>query len=49
MELLAAEVRDGDEIMERLGMDVTIFNQTVTMLEIKGGIRPLGANYWTLA
>lgn len=49
MQLLAAEVRDGDEIMERLEMDVPTFNQTVTMLEIKGAIKSLGANYWTLA
>ena len=49
MELLSAEVRDGDEIMEKLEMDVATFNQTVTMLEIKGAIRSLGANYWTLA
>jgi len=48
MELLAAEVRDGDEIMERLEMDVSTFNQTITMLEIRGAIQSLGANYWTL-
>ncbi|MBR2695475.1 DNA-processing protein DprA [Candidatus Saccharibacteria bacterium] len=47
--LLSAEVRDGDEILDRLGMDIVTFNQTITMLEIKGAVKSLGANYWTLA
>jgi predicted Rossmann fold nucleotide-binding protein DprA/Smf involved in DNA uptake len=49
MQLLSEDIRDGDIIMEQLGMDVSTFNQTVTTLEIKGAIRSLGANYWTLA
>ena len=49
MQLLAEDVRDGDIIMEKLRMDAPIFNQAVTMLEIKGAIRSLGANFWTLA
>jgi len=46
---LAAGVRDGDEIMEQLEMPVQVYNQVITMLEIKGAIRPLGANTWILA
>ena len=41
-------VRDGEEIMERLGMDAATFNQTITMLEIKDIVRSLGMNFWTL-
>lgn len=49
LQLLFQNVRDGDLIMEKLDMDVIVFNQTITMLEIKGAIKSLGANYWTLA
>lgn len=42
-------VQDGDVIMERLEMSVEAFNQAVTMLEIKGVIRSLGANRWMMA
>ncbi len=41
-------VRDGDEIMELLGMSPAEFNQTITMLEIKDIVKPLGMNCWTL-
>ena len=41
-------LRDGEVIMERLEMDVSTFNQTITMLEIKGLVRSLGMNNWTL-
>ena len=47
--LLAGNLRDGDLIMEKLDMDVVTFNQTITMLEIKGAVKSLGSNYWTLA
>ena len=43
------DVRDGDIIVEQLKLDVSTFNQTITMLEIKGLVKSLGANYWTLA
>jgi DNA processing protein len=42
-------LRDGDQIIEMLGFSVSEFNQTVTLLEIKGIIRPLGANHWILS
>lgn len=43
--------RDGEEILKTCakkmpGFDAAKFNQTVTMLEIKGLIRALGANQW---
>ena len=38
--------QDGDEIVEKLGISVSEFGQAVTMLEIKGAIKSLGANLW---
>ena len=49
MQLLSEDIRDGDIVMDRLNMDASTFNQSITMLEIKGAVRSLGANYWTLA
>lgn len=49
LELIFNGTRDGDMIMEKLDMPVQVFNQTITMLEIKGAVRPLGCNTWTLA
>lgn len=49
LRLIAEGIRDGDEIMEKLNMPVQIYNQTITMLEIKGAIVSLGANHWALA
>ena len=49
LKLLSEDVRDGDLIMETLNLDVATFNQSITMLEIKGIVKSLGANYWTLA
>ncbi len=48
MRLIADGVADGDEMIERLKMPISTFNQTITMLEIKGVVRSLGANRWTL-
>lgn len=40
--------RDGERIMGRLGLAPSIFNQTITLMEIKGLVRSLGANRWAL-
>lgn len=48
MRALAEGMSEGEEIMERYNMPAATFNQTVTMLEIKGLIRSLGANKWIL-
>ena len=47
--LLQHGIRDGDELHRQSQLDVRVFNQTLTMLEIKGAIRALGAHQWTLA
>ena len=48
LQALMSGMEDGEEIMMKLGMGVTEFNQTVTLLEIKGLIKSLGANKWVL-
>lgn len=48
LDLLAAGVSDGALLLEQSGLGVAIFNQTLTMLEIRGHIRPLGGNHWAL-
>lgn len=39
---------DLDLIQSKAKIDPSIFSQTITMLEISGKIRPLGAAHWTL-
>lgn len=46
---LANGIRDGEEIMHALNMQVSDFNQTMTLLEIKGQVCSLGANNWRLS
>ncbi len=49
LKLLAAGLSDGGELLQRSGLDATTFNQALTMLEIAGKIRPLGAGHWGLS
>lgn len=46
---IAAGERDGEKLAESAHMEARIFNQNITMLEIKGRVRALGANRWCLA
>ncbi|HSX17107.1 MAG TPA: DNA-processing protein DprA [Patescibacteria group bacterium] len=48
IDLLSTGVTDGAELLASSQLDVSLFNQTLTMLEIKAIIRPLGGNHWTL-
>lgn len=48
IELLQSGVRDGDELLRRSKLDTTTFSTTMTMLELRSVIRPLGANNWSL-
>ena len=41
-------LRSGEEIMAKAKLPPEVFNQSVTMLEIKGRIRHLGMNNWGL-
>lgn len=49
IDALAAGIRDGDEIQQTTQIDASTYSTALTMLEINGVIKPLGANKWTLA
>ena len=48
LKAIAEGLRKGDDIMRATHLPPEIFNQTVTLLEIKGRIRSLGMNTWSL-
>lgn len=48
LDLLFAGTSDGAELLVKSELEVSLFNQTLTMLEIRGQIRPLGGNRWSL-
>lgn len=47
--LLQAGIQDGDTLLLQSKLSASQYSQTMTMLEIRGVVRPLGANHWTLA
>jgi DNA processing protein len=49
IEALKSGVADGTQLQQAAQLDTSIFAQTITMLEIGGHIRSLGANRWMLA
>jgi len=49
IDALQAGVRDGDALHALCGAPIAEFSQALTMLEISGIIRSLGAHQWTLA
>lgn len=49
LDLLYEGVTDAAELHEKSGLNVELFNQTLTMLEISGQITSLGNNHWSLA
>jgi DNA processing protein len=48
LDLLYNGVSDAAELRAQSKLPVALFNQTLTMLEITGDIKPLGNNHWTL-
>lgn len=48
LQLLATGVRDGEQLQISSGLSVADFSTALTMLEINGLVRPLGANQWTV-
>ncbi|TAH31821.1 DNA-protecting protein DprA [Candidatus Saccharibacteria bacterium] len=48
IDLLTSGVRDGDELHAKSQLDAGSYGQTITMLELRGAIKPLGANQWGL-
>ena len=47
LQLIQNGVRDGDQLQVQSGLEVSEFNQALTLMEIGGLIRSLGANQWT--
>lgn len=48
IDLIIQGNNDGDELLKKSGLDISQFNQVMTMLEISAKIRPLGNNKWSL-
>ncbi len=48
LQAIAAGLRSGEEIMQATKLPPEVFNQTITLLEIKSRLRSLGANNWGL-
>jgi DNA processing protein len=48
LRLIAGGMVDGEEILAASGLAVSEFGQQMTLLEVKGRVRALGANRWAL-
>lgn len=48
LDLLAAGQTDSSNLLASSGLSTEVFNQTLTMLEINGQIRPVGGGHWAL-
>jgi DNA processing protein len=48
LQLLRSGESDGDSIQKQSGLDAALFTRTLTMLELRGAIKALGANRWSL-
>lgn len=48
LQLLASGIRDGEQLQQQSNLSAAEFATALTMLEINGMIKPLGANQWTL-
>lgn len=48
IDLIANGVSDGAELIALSGLGASRFNQSLTMLEIRGVIYPLGNNHWSM-
>jgi len=45
--LIRQGIHSGEELLARSGLETSHFLQELTLLEIRGAIRPLGNNHWT--
>ena len=48
LQAIASGIQSGEDIMESAKLPPEVFNQSVTLLEIKGRIHALGANNWAI-
>jgi DNA processing protein len=49
LDLLQQGALDADTLLVKSGLETPNFNQSLTMLEIRGHVRPLGNNIWELS
>lgn len=49
LDLMEQGVSDGNRLLEKSSLEVPLFSQALTMLEISGKIRALGGNQWALS
>lgn len=49
LQLLFAGISESSQLLHQTDLEPHIFNQSLSMLEIQGKIKPLGAGYWGLA
>ena len=48
LDLLLQGITDAEELLERSGLEVSKFNQSLTMLELNDKVLALGANHWAI-
>lgn len=48
LDLIASGMSDGEELQKKSKLSPAEFSTSMTMLELRGVIRPLGANHWSL-
>jgi DNA processing protein len=48
LDLMLRGITQGEVLLEQSALSTSQFNQVLTMLEIGGKIRPLGANHWAI-
>jgi DNA processing protein len=48
LDLMLKGINNGDDLLEQSKLNISDFNQALTMLEIAGKIRPLGMNHWAI-
>ncbi|MES2971942.1 MAG: DNA-processing protein DprA [Patescibacteria group bacterium] len=49
LDLMKQGVTDGSDLLSGSKLKAEVFNQTLTMLEMSGKIRPLGAGHWGIS
>ena len=49
LRLIAQGINDIDNLSDQSGLETSVFQQTLSMLEITGRIKPLGGGKWTLS
>ena len=48
LDLMNSGIKDGEELHKMSKLDSSTYSMTMTMLELRGVIRPLGGNIWSL-